>query len=101
MVRMLEARREIPTDVKIPGGRVNPVTGVQFLGLPGGMFANCSRARAHSHGHAHDCRHAHARGYYHGHKKIHNRVACGHSRGHAHFTLAVPVALYIGTPVPT
>ena len=36
---------------------------------PGRMFANSIRARAHSHGHAHDCRHAHARGYYHGHKK--------------------------------
>ena len=36
---------------------------------PGGMFANSIRACAHIHGHAHDCRHAHARGYYHGHKK--------------------------------
>ena len=36
---------------------------------PGRMFANSIRARAHSHGHAHDCRHAHARGYYHGHEK--------------------------------
>ena len=36
---------------------------------PGRMFANSIHARAHSHGHAHDCRHAHARGYYHGHKK--------------------------------
>ena len=38
-------------------------------GAPGGMFANSRRARAHSHGHAHDCRHGHAHGYYHGHKK--------------------------------
>ena len=33
------------------------------------MFANSIRARAHSHGHAHDCRHGHAHGYYLGHKK--------------------------------
>ena len=68
---------------------------------PGGMFANSIRARAHSHGHAHDCRHAHARGYYHGHKKFIIGIACGHSHGHAHFILAVPVALSIGTPDPT
>ena len=32
------------------------------------MFANSIRARAHSHGHAHDCGHAHARGCCHGHE---------------------------------
>ena len=48
------------------------------------MFANSIRARAHSHGHAHDCRHAHARGYYHGHKKY----IIGIVHGYSHFTLA-------------
>ena len=56
---------------------------------PGGMFANSGRARAHSHGHAHDCRHGHARGYYHGHKK--------HIIGIAHYILAVPMTLSMGT----
>ena len=59
---------------------------------PGGMFANSIRARAHSHGHAHDCRHAHARGYYHGHEKYIIGIAHGYCHGHAHFTLAVPNA---------
>ena len=49
----------------------NPIKPGVFWHLtdPGGMFANSIRACAHIHGHAHDCRHAHARGYYHGHKK--------------------------------
>ena len=62
-----------------------------------GMFANSIRARAHSHGHAHDCRHAHARGYYHGHKKYIIGIAHGYSHGRAHSTLAVPMALSTGT----
>ena len=65
-------------------------------GAPGGMFANSIRARAHSHGHAHDCRHAHARGYYHGHKKYIIGIAHGYSHGHANFTLAVPMAFSTG-----
>jgi len=64
--------------------------------VPGGMFANSIRARAHSHGHAHDCRHAHARGYYHGHKKYIIGIAHGYSHGHANFTLAVPMAFSTG-----
>ena len=60
------------------------------------MFANSIRARAHSHGHAHDCRHAHARGYYHGHKKYIIGIAHGYSHGHANFTLAVPMAFSTG-----
>ena len=64
---------------------------------PGGMFANSIRARAHSHGHAHDCRHAHARGYYHGHKKY----IIGIAHDYSHFTLAVPMALSTGTTDPT
>ena len=83
----------------------NKRNGGQFFSLekttPGGMFANSIRARAHSHGHAHDCRHAHARGYYHGHKKCIIGIAHGYSHGHAHFTLAVPLALSTGTPDPT
>ena len=62
------------------------------------MFANSIRARAHSHGHAHDCRHAHARGYYHGHKKYIIGIAHGYSHGRAHSTLTVPMALSTGTP---
>ena len=53
---------------KYSGSRVI-VAKIADIGPPGGMFANSIRARAHSHGHAHDCRHAHARGYYHGHKR--------------------------------
>ena len=52
-------------------------------------------------GHAHDCRHAHARGYYHGHKKYIIGIAHGYSHEHAHFILAVPMALSTGTPDPT
>ena len=51
---------------------------------PGGMFANSGRARAHSHGHAHDCRHGHAHGYYHGHKKYIIGIAYGLRHGHAY-----------------
>ena len=65
------------------------------------MFANSIRARAYCHGHAHDCRHAHARGYYHGHKKYIIGIAHGYSHGHAHFTLAVPMVLSTGTPDPS
>ena len=64
---------------------------------PGRMFANSGRARAHSHGHAHDCRHGHAHGYYHGHKKYIIGIAYGYSHGHAHYILAVPMILSMGT----
>ena len=68
---------------------------------PGGMFANSIRARAQSHGHAHDCRHGHAHGIGHGHKKtylgIPMGIAHGYSHGHAHYILAVPMTLSIGT----
>ena len=66
-------------------------------GPPGRMFANSRRARAHSHGHAHDCRHGHARDYFHGHKKHIIGIAHGFSHGHAHFILAVPMTLSMGT----
>ena len=65
---------------------------------PGGVFANSRRARAHSHGHAHDCRHGHAHGYYHGHKKNTLGIAHGYSHGHALYVLAVPMTLSMGTP---
>ena len=65
---------------------------------PGGMFANSIRARAHSHGHAHDFRHGHAHGYYHGHKKKHIiGIAHGYSHGHAHYILAVLMTFSMGT----
>ena len=69
----------------------------QSPGSPGGMFANSGRARAHSHGHAHDCRHGHARGFYHGHKKHIIGIAHGYSHRHAHYILAVPMTLSMGT----
>ena len=61
------------------------------------MFANSIRARAHSHGHAHDCRHGHAHGYYHGHKKHIIGIAHGYSHGHAYYILAVPMTRSMGT----
>ena len=62
------------------------------------MFANSIRARAHSHGHAHDFRHGHAHGYYHGHTKKHIiGSAHGYSHGHAHYILAVPMTFSMGT----
>ena len=67
-------------------------------GGPGGMFANSIRARAHSHGHAHDCRHGMPMAITMGTKKHIIGIAHGYSHGHAHYILAVLMTLSMGTP---